>query len=58
MVVRIGATSKAIALKAFAQACRGCVQIFRQMRAAWSAAVPEAGTAAIKAAVKQKLANV
>jgi DNA-directed RNA polymerase subunit L len=57
MVVRIGATSKAIALKAFAQACRGCVQIFRRMREAWSAGVPEAGAAALKATIKQKLAN-
>jgi len=58
MVVRIGATSKEVALKAFAQACRGCVQIFKQMREAWSAAVPEAAAAATRAAFKQKLANI
>jgi DNA-directed RNA polymerase subunit D len=58
MVVRIGATSREVALKAFAQACRGCVQIFRRMREAWGAAVPEAGAAITKAAFKKKLENV
>jgi DNA-directed RNA polymerase subunit L len=58
MVVRIGATSKEVALKAFAQACRGCVQIFRRMREAWSAAVPDAAAAVVKSTIKQKLANM
>jgi hypothetical protein len=42
LVVRIGVTSKALALKAFAQACRGCVKIFRDMRQAWITVMPEA----------------
>jgi DNA-directed RNA polymerase subunit L len=43
LVVRLGCTSRQVALKAFAQACRGCVRIFQQMREAWGRAVPEAG---------------
>jgi DNA-directed RNA polymerase subunit L/DNA-directed RNA polymerase alpha subunit len=42
LVVRIGVTSRALALKAFAQACRGCVKIFRDMRQAWITVMPEA----------------
>jgi len=34
------------------------VQIFKRMREAWGAAVPEAGAAITKAAFKKKLENV
>lgn len=42
LVIRIGCTDRLVALKAFSQACRGCVRIFTQMREAWGKAVPEA----------------
>jgi DNA-directed RNA polymerase subunit L len=42
MVLRIGVAEQDEALKAFAQACAGCVEIFRTMRSAWTKAVPEA----------------
>jgi len=46
LVVRIGVTSRALALKAFAQACKGCVKIFRDLRAAWLKEFPDAGEVA------------
>ena len=49
MVVRIGVGSKEEALKAFAQACEGCVKIFSEIRAAWMKEVPEAGVNVAKA---------
>jgi DNA-directed RNA polymerase subunit L len=49
MVVRIGIKTQDEALKAFAQACEGCAAIFRDMRAAWRRAVPEAGVNVAKA---------
>jgi len=56
LVVRIGSSSKEEALKAFAQACEGCVKIFSDIRTAWMRAVPEAGVnmaaAELAAAVK------
>jgi len=42
LVVRIGVTSRALALKAFAQACKGCVKIFQALRAAWIKEFPDA----------------
>ena len=54
LVVRIGVGSKALALKAFAQACRGCVRIFRQLRQQWIKKFPEVAEAAI---VADKLAT-
>ena len=59
MVVRIGTDSKEVALKAFAQACVGCVRIFQQMREAWAKAVPEAAAEITKNAfVKAAKAQV
>ena len=49
LVVRIGISSKALALKAFAQACKGCVKIFRQLRQQWIKQFPEVAEAAIVA---------
>jgi DNA-directed RNA polymerase subunit L/DNA-directed RNA polymerase alpha subunit len=40
LVVRIGVGSRGAALKAFAQACKGCVEIFRSMRTAWIKVFP------------------
>jgi len=54
MVLRIGTTSRELALGAFAQACRGCARIFQQMREAWGRAVPEAGLNM----AKEKIAKV
>jgi len=51
LVVRIGIGSKALALKAFAQACRGCVRIFRQLREAWIRKVPDAGAIVLAAGI-------
>ena len=47
MVVRIGVESgkKSDALTAFAQACRGCAEMFRAMRAAWVKVNPSLATA-------------
>jgi hypothetical protein len=49
LVIRIGIGSKALALKAFAQACKGCVTIFRQLRQQWIKQFPEVAEAAIVA---------
>jgi DNA-directed RNA polymerase alpha subunit/DNA-directed RNA polymerase subunit L len=49
LVVRIGVGSRAEALKAFAQACKGCVEIFRSMRSAWIKVFPGEGNAALLA---------
>jgi hypothetical protein len=57
MVLRIGATSRELALGAFAQACRGCVSIFQQMREAWGRAVPEAGLNMAKEKVAKATKN-
>jgi len=54
MVLRIGTTSRELALAAFAQACRGCVAIFGKMREAWGRSVPEAGLNM----AKEKIAKV
>jgi hypothetical protein len=57
LVVRIGCTSRQIALKAFAQACRGCVRIFQQMREAWGLAVPEVGRELAKEVIAKGVKN-
>ena len=57
MVIRIGCTSRAIALKAFAQGCSGCVRIFQQMREAWGRAVPEAGRELAKEVLAKGVKN-
>jgi DNA-directed RNA polymerase subunit L len=57
LVIRIGCTSKQIALKAFAQACKGCVRIFTQMREAWGRAVPEAGRELAEEVLAQGVKN-
>jgi DNA-directed RNA polymerase subunit L len=58
LVVRIGCTSRQIALKAFAQASRGCVRIFQQMREAWGLAVPEVGRELAKEVIAKGVKNV
>jgi len=58
LVVRIGVTSRALALKAFAQACKGCVKIFRDLRAAWLKEFPDAGEAVEVAGRMAAQANI
>jgi DNA-directed RNA polymerase subunit L/DNA-directed RNA polymerase alpha subunit len=55
MVLRIGTISKEAALKAFAQACSGCVRIFQQIREAWASAVPEAAVGIAKNALVKEV---
>jgi len=52
MVLRIGVAEQDEALKAFAQACAGCVEIFRRIRTAWTTAVPEAAMNMAKGALR------
>jgi DNA-directed RNA polymerase subunit L len=57
LVIRLGTTSRQQALTAFAQACRGCVRIFQQMREAWGHSVPEVGRELAKEVLAKGVQN-
>jgi DNA-directed RNA polymerase subunit L/DNA-directed RNA polymerase alpha subunit len=59
LVVRIGVDSRGAALKAFAQACKGCVEIFRSIRTAWIKKFPaEAEAARLAVRLAEKVAAI